>query len=296
MKFTPKTAVCAVLCICLIVLVAVRARIPDEFKPDTGVSVETDRTDINNPGGGSPQNAVSSDAPETGSSEGEVPVIQETPTVSEGDNTTVAPPEEQKPEETPDPMEELKKNKPDLDINSWELILVNADNTIDGTFRPELTELEGGQYFDSRAVDAIKEFIAGARAAGNSVYLSSSYRDYDTQSYLFNRKLGQYGNDYAKAASIVAPPGTSEHQTGLCADITDRYYEIKNESLENTAMFMWMNEHCAEYGFILRYPKDKQEITGIMYEPWHFRYVGLEAAAFIKENNLCLEEFVELYR
>ena len=127
------------------------------------------------------------------------------------------------------------------------------------------------------------------------MYLSSTYRDYDTQKYLYERKVAQYGGNTAVAASIVAPPGTSEHQTGLCADITDRYYEMKDRSLENTALFKWMNAHCAEYGFILRYPDGKQDVTGIIYEPWHFRYVGKEAAAFIMENDLTLEEFLALY-
>ena len=97
------------------------------------------------------------------------------------------------------------------------------------------------------------------------------------------------------AADEVARPGTSEHQLGLAADITDQYYEYKNESLENTELFKWMSAHCAEYGFIVRYPKDKEDVTGIMYEPWHFRYVGKEAAAYIMEHGLCLEEFVALY-
>ena len=124
-------------------------------------------------------------------------------------------------------------------------------------------------------------------------WLSSTYRDYATQTYLYNRKVSQYGEEIAK--TIVAPPGTSEHQLGLAADITDKYYEFKNESLENTELFQWMSANCAQYGFIVRYPKDKEDVTGIMYEPWHFRYVGVEAAEYIMENGLCLEEFVALY-
>ena len=146
---------------------------------------------------------------------------------------------------------------------------------------------------DMRAADALAEFIAAAREQGLSVYLSSTYRDYATQTYLYNRKVSQYGEEVAK--TIVAPPGTSEHQLGLAADITDKYYEFKDESLENTELFQWMSANCADYGFIVRYPKDKEDVTGIMYEPWHFRYVGKEAAAYIMENGLCLEEFVALY-
>lgn len=106
--------------------------------------------------------------------------------------------------------------------------------------------------------------------------------------------MEQYGSE-EEAAAIVAPPGTSEHQTGLACDITDQYYELKNSSLEDTALFQWMSQHCQEYGFIVRYPKDKEDVTGIIYEPWHFRYVGEEAAAYIMEHGLCLEEFLALY-
>lgn len=160
----------------------------------------------------------------------------------------------------------------------------------------DLAELEGGRYFDGRAVDALKEFIAAARAEGLSVCLSSTYRSYSEQSYLFTRKVGQCGGDEAAAARIVTRPGTSEHQLGLCADITDKFYEVKTRDLEKTALFQWMYAHCQEYGFILRYPADKESVTGVMYEPWHFRYVGKEAAAYIMENNLCLEEFLDLYK
>ena len=162
-------------------------------------------------------------------------------------------------------------------------------------YTPELAEVEGGQKMDARVVDAMREFIAAARAAGNSVVINSTYRDYATQSYLFERKVAQYGGNRAVAATIVAPPGTSEHQTGLCADIADQFYSTKDRSLENTATFQWMKAHCAEYGFILRFPDGKEDITGIMYEPWHFRYVGREAAEYIMENDLCLEEFLALY-
>lgn len=230
------------------------------------------------------------EAPAPSVSPGIEPTLEATPTPSPTPSPTPTP--TSTPESTPTP--EPTPYKPDIDISSWEYILVNAENNI-GEYVPELSELEYGQKFDSRAIDALKEFIAAARAEGLSVCLSSSYRSYAEQEYLFNRKVAQYGGDTATAATIVAPPGTSEHQTGLCCDITDRYYEFKDSSLENTALFKWMYEHCHEYGFILRYPKDKQDITGIIYEPWHFRYVGVEAASFIMENGLCLEEFVALY-
>lgn len=206
---------------------------------------------------------------------------------------------ETEPEEI---VSEPENALPDVDITSWELMLVNASNNI-ADYAPETEKLEG-QEFDKRIIQPMKDFVAAARAEGLNVYLSSGYRDYNTQSYLYNRKIGQ-GYSAEDAARIVAPPGTSEHQTGLACDITDRYYELKDSSLENTATYIWMSEHCHEYGFIVRYPKDKSglttadaadSVTGIIYEPWHFRYVGVEAATYIMENGLCLEEFIELYK
>ena len=94
---------------------------------------------------------------------------------------------------------------------------------------------------------------------------------------------------------ITMPAGCSEHQTGLSCDITDVYREIKNSEIENTDTYKWLLEHCAEYGFIHRFPSGKEDVTGVMYEPFHFRYVGIEAARYIEDNGLCLEEFVELY-
>ena len=181
---------------------------------------------------------------------------------------------------------------PDIDISSWEYVLANAEHSI-GEYTPELGEIEG-QKLDQRILEPMQQFVADARAVGLSVFLSSGYRGFEEQQYLFNRKVEQYGEE--KAATIVSRPGTSEHQTGLACDITDEYYELKDESLENTALYQWMSKHCQEYGFIVRYPKDKEEITGIIYEPWHFRYVGVEAATYMVEHNLCLEEFVALYQ
>ncbi len=212
------------------------------------------------------------------------------PTPTEAPTPTAAP----TPTPTPPPTPEPTPERPDLDIGAWNLVLVNPTHSI-GDYVPELTELEGGQYFDTRAVDALKAFIAAGREAGHSVVINSSYRGYATQEYLFNRKVAQYGGDRATAATIVAPPGTSEHQTGLCVDVADQFYSVKDRSIENTATYKWLYAHCAEYGFILRYPDGKQDVTGIMYEPWHFRYVGEEAAQFIMERGLTLEEFWDLY-
>ena len=198
------------------------------------------------------------------------------------------------PKPTPTPTPEADA-LPRIDIESWQYVLASATSPIGDYAPPELVTVENNQMFDSRAAVSLQNFIAAARAEGLNVCLSSAYRDYYTQQYLYNRKVDQLGGDKEAAARIVLPPGTSEHQLGLCADITDQFYEVKTEALENTAMFQWMQAHCAEYGFIVRYPKDKQDITGVMYEPWHFRYVGEEAAQYMVAHNLCLEEFLALY-
>lgn len=180
-----------------------------------------------------------------------------------------------------------------ISLTDYRLILANIDNSI-GDYTPELVEVEHGREFDYRAADDLKKFIADARATGLNVYLSSTYRGRYVQNMLYEKKVAQYGEDVAK--TIVLPPGTSEHQTGLAADITNVPYDFKTKEIENTDTFKWLNEHSAEYGFILRYPKDKEDITKVIYEPWHFRYVGKEVANYIKDHNLCLEEFIDLMK
>ena len=203
---------------------------------------------------------------------------------------------------------------PDVDIDSWELMLVNRNHPLEPVdYAPEqmaylsqtADELDiqysYNQYrcpVDSRIAQALLDFAYACKQEGLPVYLSSGYRSYNEQSYLYNRKIDQ-GYSPDQAATIVALPGTSEHQTGLVCDITDWYRELKDSSLEQTATYIWLKEHCQEYGFVVRYPAEKSgsadSITGIIYEPWHFRYVGVEAATYMTENNLCLEEFLALY-
>lgn len=139
-----------------------------------------------------------------------------------------------------------------------------------------------------------------ARKNGLSPLICSSYRTYEKQSELYNEKVDYYkGLGYSeeeslkKAANWVAAPGTSEHQLGLAVDIVSLNYQMLNDDQENTKEQKWLMEHCHEYGFILRYPKDKIDITQVGYEPWHYRYVGYDAAKEITEKGLCLEEYLE---
>lgn len=185
---------------------------------------------------------------------------------------------------------------PAIDVSSWQYILASASHTLPEGYGPEDVEYVGDEEcpIDYHIADNLRNFTDDCEDAGYPCYLSSGYRSYDTQKEIFDEKVEEYG--YDDAAKIVLPPGTSEHQTGLCCDITDVYRSLKNpDELSQTETFQWLNAHCEEYGFILRYPENKEEITDVIYEPWHFRYVGEEAARYIKENDLCLEEFLALY-
>ena len=184
----------------------------------------------------------------------------------------------------------------------WNLKLVNFEHALDETFEPaELSEVDNGYAADSRIADATKKMIADARSKDNvRIIALSAYRDYDYQMELFENKVQRLqqekgysvGKAREEAKTVVAYPGTSEHQLGLALDLVDARHVKLDESQENTAAYKWLYEHCAEYGFIVRYPNGKTDITGIIYEPWHFRYVGVEAATYIMEHNITLEEYL----
>ena len=191
---------------------------------------------------------------------------------------------------------------PDIDTADWMLKLVNVENPLEADFEPPLAENADMYLFDSRAVSTLDAFLNAGREAGYPFVLTSAYRSHSYQRMLFEEKADEYvisgyGREEAEreAASIVARPGTSEHQLGLAADIVSENYPYLEEGFGNSDEAKWLRENCAEYGFILRYAYDKTDITGIIHEPWHFRYVGTQVARFIMENDLCLEEFLELY-
>ena len=191
---------------------------------------------------------------------------------------------------------------PDIDITSWEYLFVNQSNSI-GQYAPEVVSVgEGIAYFDARAAEALEALLQGARDAGFTPHLYCAYRSYATQESQFANEVAKHMRQGASeaeakkaAALVVAEPGTSEHQTGLSADVVDQYYDSLSVDKVDANFMQWLHDHCAEYGFILRFPKGKTNITG-RYEPWHVRYVGQEAAQFIMNNGLCMEEFVALYR
>lgn len=150
------------------------------------------------------------------------------------------------------------------------------------------------------ACDAFLEMQKAAAADGVTVWMQSGYRSVKYQTSLYERKTKYYldkGYDNAtakeKAAAVVNPPGYSEHNCGLAADLNGPEHTGLDEGFEKTAAFRWLCEHAGDYGFILRYPKDAEDKTEIIYEPWHWRYVGVENAAKINASGLCFEEYIE---
>ena len=186
-----------------------------------------------------------------------------------------------------------------IDKSAWNLILVNPWNKLPEDFSVELTTLDSGYKVDSRIVDDLNDMFRDARAAGLDPIICSSYRAVDRQKQLFKNQIDKYlAMGYSQkqaeeeAAKWVAIPGTSEHHTGLALDIVARSYQMLDDTQENTAEQKWLMGNSYKYGFILRYPKTKGEITGIVYEPWHYRYVGKDIAKEIYEKKICLEEYL----
>lgn len=207
-----------------------------------------------------------------------------------------------------EPMEENTIKEPEVqpqkeiasNINDWNLILVNKDNPIPDNYKPEVTIVEENFKVDTRIKDAALQMLTDARNQGLSPVICSAYREPDYQKMLFNKKVKEYKRQgYSQsraeeqAALWVTIPGTSEHEIGLSLDIVSKEYQILDEKQESTDVQKWLMEHCYEYGFILRYPTNKKDITKINYEPWHYRYVGVENAMFMKEKGFCLEEYIE---
>lgn len=182
----------------------------------------------------------------------------------------------------------------------WKLILVNKQNMVPEDYSFELGTIRGSIQADVRILEDLNQMIEGAKKEGVSLMVCSGCRDYNRQTVLFDKKIRRYmGNGmsyfdaYSIASQAVTIPGKSEHQIGLALDIITNNYSSLDEGFANTAAGKWLAAHCDEYGFILRYPLGKENITGIEYEPWHFRYVGQEAAASIMEQGITLEEYVE---
>ncbi|MBO5700878.1 MAG: M15 family metallopeptidase [Clostridia bacterium] len=197
---------------------------------------------------------------------------------------------EPEPETTPEP---------EVTETPWYLVLINPWHPLPEDYTFELTTVTGKYQVDSRCADALKAMLADCKAAGYTPYICSAYRTWDDQVYLFDKKVKSftdkgYSEAEAKvlAAKETAVPGTSEHQLGLAADILCTSRPWLDEGQANTETQKWLMANCHKYGFILRYPKGTTDITGIIYEPWHYRYVGVEIATEIMTRGITLEEYL----
>ena len=176
---------------------------------------------------------------------------------------------------------------------SWKLVLVNATHPLPAGFTVSLKELRNGQHVDERIYPELQQMFDDARAVEIYPLINESFRTAARQQEILESYIASYeaqglshDDAVAQANTIVAAPGASEHQLGLAVDIIAEY------DADSTATWQWLQENAWRYGFILRYPADKVDITGIDYEPWHFRYVGKAAAEEITERGLCLEEYL----
>ena len=181
------------------------------------------------------------------------------------------------------------------ELDEWYLRLINGTSTLDSEFKTGMTDV-GGEELDSRIVKAYRDMCNAAAEDGVTIYAISGYRSYATQKRLYNNRVERAKRENpdftqaqaeAYAATHVARPGTSEHQSGLAID-----FNSVETSFGNTEAGKWLKANAEDYGFILRYEKDKQNLTGVTWEPWHYRFVGVKHAKRINELGYCLEEYV----
>lgn len=181
-----------------------------------------------------------------------------------------------------------------------EFLMVNPWNFLPEDYTPEITAINDWQYVNTLCYEPLMEMLEACRQAGLDPHISSAYRTHGDQQWLFQNKINRlmaegYSEEDAKklAATVVAVPGTSEHELGLALDLVDNSYRDLDEEQEQYPVQKWLIENSWKYGFILRYPKGKSDITGIIYEPWHYRYVGISIASELHVSGLCLEEYIE---
>ena len=183
-----------------------------------------------------------------------------------------------------------------VDISDWKLTLVNYENSLPEDFEPELAYIDKTRQFDVRAINELKEMMNDMKNDGiQNVWVQSSYRSIKRQKELFEKKINLYVSQGKSrqeaeklALKLVNKPGTSDHNLGLAVD-----FNYVDYSFDDTKGYEWLKENAENYGFILRYPKEKVDITKVNYEPWHWRYVGKENAKKMNELDMCLEEFIE---
>ncbi len=182
-----------------------------------------------------------------------------------------------------------------INEEKWHLTLVNSCYRIPDDYEPDLVYVcESGERLDRKVAEHYEKMYEAALKDGVTLTPCSGYRSYETQERNYNNKVSFYESQgystedaKVKAATIIMPPGSSEHNLGYAMDIL-----CVEEWFEDTEQFAWLTEHAADYGFIMRYPEDKQDITKVIYEPWHWRYVGVELAKELKSNGQVLEEYM----
>lgn len=207
------------------------------------------------------------------------------------------PGDDQQEQQTDTPEENTQE--PPVNVDDELLTVVNPWNPLPEDWGCDLVTLSDGRRVDSRCYEAFEEMMAACRDAGYAPFLCSAYRTQETQQSLYDNKVQRLmnsgmGEEEAKveAAKAVAIPGTSEHQLGLAVDIVDANMQDLTDEQEKTETQKWLMANSWRYGFIHRYPNDKTDITGIIYEPWHYRYVGKAAAQDIFNRDITLEEYV----
>ena len=206
---------------------------------------------------------------------------------------------------------------PDIDITEHQYSIVNDDNLLSAVYYPDVSVIDAeyvtyyGTKFDTETMPYLIDMLNDVREAGYSIYVNSGYRSYSYQEQIFNgvasgiaESMGitgseaymkpEYQQAVEKARHVTNYPGASEHQLGLSVDIVDRYHGTLKYDNMNQEMFAYLDAHCFEYGFIKRYPSKKLLLTG-WDESWHYRYVGVEAATFIMQKDLCYEQFYAHY-
>ena len=199
----------------------------------------------------------------------------------------------------PDNKQIINVNGVELDANFRRVALINAKNPLpdnyDKDVRASLVTVDANLRNNNYVTDIHKDvypyisaMVKAAQADGVNLKVWSPFRSYGDQRVLFENQVKRVNGDEALAATVVARPGTSEHNTGLCAD-----FNMADDKFESTPMYTWMVENAEDYGFILRYPKDKTDITGVIYESWHWRFVGINTAKEMNELQMTLEEYVE---
>ena len=189
-----------------------------------------------------------------------------------------------------------KITKPKKEITDWNLRLANYENILPEDFTVEVADIDEYRQFDARAIEYLNQMMTDMKKAGiTNIWVQSAYRSVERQKELYENSINKYlsqGKTQEEAERLtdeyINKPGSSDHNLGLAVDfnyVDNKFAEMKG--------FKWLQENAENYGFILRYPEDKEEITKISYESWHWRYVGEEHAKKINELNMCLEEYIE---